>query len=375
MTTASPHGPAQGAVPRKSKKFEVLESIRGLAAIYVLLGHFLNFRGLGGHHLGVLLRFGQEAVMVFFILSGFVICYSVRRHHDISFRTYFSRRFNRIYPIFLLCLLVSYAVACEAAGCLLPLHVPQLLGNVFMLQDMAILKPGVWFNTYYGDDALWSLSYEWWFYMMFYPINRYILQGRQKYLVGGLSLAGLAVYLLWPNQISLFLLYFSIWWVGVEVARTYTSGVRPTLKSQKASLLILAGLTGLLLCHALYSWKVLGRHLDFGFDPILELRHFAAALLLVLIALSLSPNAWGRLRRVLRPMAVLAPISYALYVLHVPLAAEGRYLAFIPSVPAQLLGYLVITFAAAYFAEFPFQRWVTSFWPKSPDTISTAHDQ
>jgi hypothetical protein len=41
-----------------------------------------------------------------------------------------------------------------------------LLGNIFMLQDVISLKPNVISAVYMGNGVLWSLSYEWWFYIL-----------------------------------------------------------------------------------------------------------------------------------------------------------------------------------------------------------------
>ena len=95
----------------KNKKLEKLEAIRGFAALYVVFFHALPQKiYLFGLNVGVLFRFGPEAVIVFFVLSGFVIKYSWQRSSNKSFRHYFSRRFIRLYiPLFFIHILF-YAV-------------------------------------------------------------------------------------------------------------------------------------------------------------------------------------------------------------------------------------------------------------------------
>lgn len=339
------------------KKIKVLEGIRGFAAIYVFLGHFvLNHLLKKESDIGLFLRFGQEAVMVFFLLSGFVIYYSFHKYPHQTFGEYFRRRALRIYPIYFASLLISYGIVCQMAGRVVPFDVAQFAGNLFMLQDFSAGKPGVWFGTFYGNLALWSLSYEWWFYMLFFPIVRLVQPDTQKWLVGLLSLLGFISYVLLPNQVSLYLNYFLIWWVGVELAKTYSAGRKPSLAVMKVPVGLLGVLTSLHLLNTLYWWKVLRHPLSFGVYPILELRHFAFALAVVVIALLASSSIWRAFSKVITPFSCIAPISYALYVFHYPLAVSGTYLSPIHSQPLEMIGYVSIAFAAAYLAEFPMQR-------------------
>jgi peptidoglycan/LPS O-acetylase OafA/YrhL len=66
--------------------------------------------------LSFLFRFGQEAVMLFFLLSGFVIYYSFSLGKDKSFQGYFQRRWLRIYPIFIFALLIGRCLSGAKMG-------------------------------------------------------------------------------------------------------------------------------------------------------------------------------------------------------------------------------------------------------------------
>jgi peptidoglycan/LPS O-acetylase OafA/YrhL len=137
------------------KRLSKLEAVRGFAAVYVMLGHIFSDHS-------ILFRFGQEAVILFFLLSGFVIMYSYSRGNDKSMRVFLLKRSLRIYVPLLTVFAVNaalyafqgYRFTCDDAG--------TLLGNIFMLQDVAGLKPGVVCGTFLGNQPLWSLSYEWW---------------------------------------------------------------------------------------------------------------------------------------------------------------------------------------------------------------------
>src|SRR3954463_4783221 len=94
---------ARCAVPSlglKAAKLPRLEAVRGLMAFYVFLGHVIpDFLLPRSHPLCLPFRFGPEAVMVFFLLSGFVIEHSFAQNPGQGFGHYFLRRFTRIYPI------------------------------------------------------------------------------------------------------------------------------------------------------------------------------------------------------------------------------------------------------------------------------------
>ena len=299
-----------------------LEALRGFAALYVFLHHARLAPNSG---LGALFYFGQEAVILFFLLSGFVIYLSTIRS-GVRGYTYLVHRARRIYPMVIAALVLAYLSSAVGARAWIDPHLGNLAMNLLMLQDVSSLKRGVWADTYYGNTPLWSLSYEWWFYMLFVPLG---LMGRRS---GGanltvaflLSAAGALTYQWHPNAASLFASYFIIWWVGVELAREYAASGAVTFIGQWKSL------GALLFCAVLWAIPVLvafnhGESLKPGFDPVLQFRHFAAALLFCVLGL-----AWRRarlfgFRALFGKFAVLAPISYSLYLTHVPvlkLAAE-----------------------------------------------------
>ncbi|MFZ3323590.1 MAG: acyltransferase [Usitatibacter sp.] len=333
-------------------RIESLEALRGFAAVYVFAGHLAVVRY--GEHLSSGLkfgfRFGQEAVILFFLVSGFVVHLSTELHHDTRFRSYFRRRALRIYPIFLLAVLVSIALAPGGGA---SSHTSlDVLGNILMLQDRSYAKPGVWVSLVGGNAPLWSLSYEWWFYMAYFPM-RSIAAPRQVHLVGAISLVGLATYWALPNQLSLFLLYFLIWWMGVEFAKAY-------LNSEIWSKSLRAGMAyGGLLTIMLALWA-LGYHasnleLPLGGHPVLEFRHYFACVVMSAVALIWRTRGWS-VPRILRMFSIFAPISYGLYVLHYPIAITSTYLSWVPSVALQAALYVALAFLAAFLAEIPYQR-------------------
>ena len=117
-----------------------LDTARGISAGYVVAHHVADAHGWS-HGVGVLLRFGQEAVLVFFLLSGFVI-FANERTRALRPRGYFLRRLRRIYPALIAALLVSTAVAWDNRTLAADFHWREFLATLFSLQDVSLLKPG-----------------------------------------------------------------------------------------------------------------------------------------------------------------------------------------------------------------------------------------
>jgi peptidoglycan/LPS O-acetylase OafA/YrhL len=297
-----------------------LEALRGAAALYVFLHHLRLFPNAG---LGTLFYFGQEAVIFFFLISGFVIEHSCRQSNLTPWR-YLKHRIRRIYPIFLVALTLAYASAAISARTWVTVDWPQLIGNLAMLQDVAALKQGVVVDTYYGNTALWSLSYEWWFYMAFIPLGLFFAgpAPHSLVLVTVLSVCGAVSYQLNPNQPSLFASYLLIWWTGVELSREHAQlgRVTPRTLVKLGSILTVLAL--------IWSASVVRASvpLSLGVSPVLQVRHFAAAAAILLLGAAWCSLDFKGFDRIFRPFAIIAPVSYFLYVAHVPLIAIARTL-------------------------------------------------
>ena len=96
-----------------------LELLRLLAATEVVLFHINGFPLLGGHR-AAWNAFGHEAVVVFFVLSGFVIAFAAQTREHTP-KAYAVSRLTRIYSVALPCLLAT--VLFDRIGIVL---VPQL---------------------------------------------------------------------------------------------------------------------------------------------------------------------------------------------------------------------------------------------------------
>lgn len=181
------------------KKIGLLESLRGFSAFYVVISHIFLFKYptcklllFGIDVFPILISYAQVAVMLFFILSGFVIQYSFMKNEDKSFKMYFFKRFTRIYIPLVCVFALSYFIQIFQ-GELQDFSIRILLANLLMLQDMP-WRPGLISTTIFGNYPLWSLSYEWWYYMLFFILTvkfRRFVNSKYIYVIVLLSIVSL----------------------------------------------------------------------------------------------------------------------------------------------------------------------------------------
>lgn len=106
---------------------------------------------------------GYIGVSFFFILSGFVLGYN---YHDkilsgeMKFSQFWLARFARIYPLHLLTLMI--AIPLSFAGDATE-WITRFVLNIFLIQSF-VPSDGVYF---YFNSVSWSISDEWFFYLMF----------------------------------------------------------------------------------------------------------------------------------------------------------------------------------------------------------------
>ncbi|HVY15994.1 MAG TPA: acyltransferase, partial [Rhodopila sp.] len=145
-----------------ARRFDALDGIRGIAALSVLAGHYGQILGLyWPPHMFL-------AVDAFFIMSGFVIvhAYAARLRGGMPGLTYLSRRAARLYPMFLVGLLIgASALSYGARRGVIDYDAQDILASVTLnalyipflntgriLQDVGQIFP--------ADPPAWSLFLE-----------------------------------------------------------------------------------------------------------------------------------------------------------------------------------------------------------------------
>jgi len=152
--------------PASSKQtFFSLQILRGLAAIFVVLHHYVQMVFLGkptGRIAAFFLEKGPASVDVFFILSGFIMAYSARNYKGEGGR-FMVNRFLRVIPnywFYTTLLLVSSAI--------LSLSCYITRWNIHSLWCSYLLLPNANPNGFGNFPFLyvgWSLTYEMFFYL------------------------------------------------------------------------------------------------------------------------------------------------------------------------------------------------------------------
>lgn len=338
----------------EQKKLEKLEAIRGFAAIYVVFYHlFASGFIVFGINLSFLFRFGQEAVILFFLLSGFVIYYSFKRSKDISnFKVFFWKRSLRIYIPLLIIFLTNYLLICFYKGQFIRINIPNLLGNLLMLQDNVGKKPNVITEPFLNNDPLWSLSYEWWFYFLFFTIINLKWIKNKDLVVFTLSIVSALTYILFPNFINRELMYFSIWWSGLYLAKLYMSNTAISYRTIRLPLISLIAICVILCTNFLVVNKaVFSESGALSKYPILEFRHFLFTLIIMIIIPVWIELKWFGFNLIFGPFKYLASISFVIYISHWFLIYQARYFQFIENKNLRLVCYFAVCLLFSYILE------------------------
>ncbi|MDQ0903972.1 acyltransferase [Paenibacillus sp. V4I7] len=203
-----------------------LDFMRGLAAILVLMEHlgsrlfvgygYLQFPNAIVKLLYLLNLLGGPAVIVFFVLSGLFISRTVLKtifENKWSWKSYLVNRLSRLYVVLIPALLLTF-IADKIASNYFNYrwytndftNIKDFIGNLFYLQTIFV-------RTYGSNAPLWSLSSEFWYYMLF-PVFILIFRNQRKALKIVYSIIALGILFMIGQRINS---YFLIWLLGTVV--------------------------------------------------------------------------------------------------------------------------------------------------------------
>ena len=298
--------------PARFGHLPALTGLRFFLALWVIIDHLVG-KGNVYEPIAVLLpgplqaiiRAGYQAVPTFFMLSGFVLArtYASTEWNPVNAWKYLVGRFARIYPVYLLSLLIVLPFIVmskeQPKGWLVTMHLT--------------LTQGWWVGHYKAgwNTPAWSLSCEMFFYLMFPPLVLMMKDWGWRRTIGAALLSCTLTKMMLAVGISDQLkpiIHLSDFLMGIVVCRAFDllseRGVAPTGKWFYS-----IGLVG--------STAIIGyaQFVPKSIPPNTLLRPMNA---LLLLGLGLGG---GWLARVLstRPIVFLGQASYGMYILHVPI--------------------------------------------------------
>lgn len=337
----------------------VLDYLKGFSALYIVLHHMRDYFPIQEIS-KPLLSFGQEAVVVFLLISGFTNFYSLNRT-EFKFGLYIRKKIQRIYPLLLFTLLVTWMIGGMSWGGYK--SICQLVGNVLNLSSV---NADVFFEVrpWMSNLPLWLLTYIWWYYFLIGLYKRFIGDGEK--LIGVfllIAIVGEVTYKLCPTVISLILIYSFILATGSYVCWCIMHEVF-TLKRVfgiVGAYISIMAIHCLLFLNDFMSFTV-SQHFQF---PYCEIRHFGVAtLLIVLIYVIKCFHLTSYFEIVFKPFGVLASFSYALYIIHFNLKTLMSIdIGINPYL--QLILTIIIICTIAYFMEVYLQKWVVGLFARN----------
>ncbi|MEH7380055.1 acyltransferase [Bacillus sp. JJ1533] len=352
-----------------------LDLVRGISAILVVMTHlssrlFVGYGNLENHNIFVKFLYllnllGSPAVIVFFVLSGLFISRSILKavfENNWSWRTYLINRFSRLLIVLipaLLFTLVLDSIATnffEFKGYESIFHnFIEFIGNLFFLQGI--------FVKYYGSNApLWSLSYEFWYYMLFPILICIFFNKRGKIHIFLYVLLSLVI----VSNIGIEMIsYFFIWLIGPFVL------FLPRINFLTNKLLPIVALILVSIAVIIHPLAVTGRLLfiDRELKELMDLLgvNITIGLTFGFLTYTLLHSVSGKLRNIeighLGKVAkLISSISFSLYIIHYPiintvyfLCAQYGFSGLQPnlfSVIAEIVIVIIICFIAYVFSYF-----------------------
>lgn len=170
------------------RRVDLLDYARFLAAVFVVLFHY-TFNGIQNgkissiaHIPGLIeiTKYGYLGVEFFFMISGYVIFFSVNQK---SAGQFLVSRAVRLFPAFWAALAFTSCVASFWGGAQMSISLSQVLANITMFPDFV--------GYGFVDGAYWTLQYEWKFYFL---VMALLVLGARRQLP--------VVFVLWPVYIA-----------------------------------------------------------------------------------------------------------------------------------------------------------------------------
>ncbi len=294
-----------------------LDLLRVVAALWVAVSHF-NSWGFAPASLAAFLpREGHDAVIIFFVLSGFVIAHTQARKRS-GLRGYAVDRASRLYSVVLPILIGTFLV--DAIGAWFD---PQAYAGHYTLAKPWLYIPfhlafmgetWAWREVPPSIPQYWSLAYEAWYYAIFAVLIFYRGARRIILVLMIFAILGPQHLVLWP-----------VWLTGVALCAVIERWrLTPSIAGALfiGSILVYAVLEALRVDTALWQISTELFRAVVGHEPGNARQYLADYLLALLVAgniLVFHLGGWTWPAGFARAVRWAAGYSFTLYMLHGPL--------------------------------------------------------
>jgi peptidoglycan/LPS O-acetylase OafA/YrhL len=292
--------------------------MRGIASLMVCFFHFSygNKKYLPEDNVIRLVgQCGRSGVEIFFIISGFIIPYSmfIKKYTLKNIGSFFLKRAIRIEPPYIISIFIVLALGYISS------IMPGYSGKPFSLDWMNVAGHVAYLNAFTGDDWLlpvyWTLAVEFQYYIII-ALCFALLISEKQYLRYLFFIPFVALVLLKP-MLPFFIVSFTPYFmIGILLFQFYCSII-----SAKECLLLLMITTAIL----------------FYNDGVLLTAIAAITVLLIVLIKKIHPF-----------FLFLGTISYSLYLIHIPIG--GRFINLFTKLSGgSILSKEIIIFAAIAF--------------------------
>jgi peptidoglycan/LPS O-acetylase OafA/YrhL len=317
---------------QRDDRIHVLDFLRGVAALAVVFHHFFNVLDPG--RLRAASFYGQLGVQVFFVISGFIIPYSLYRSGYAlrNYGTFALKRVVRLDPPYVVtvALIITLGVVSW--------YVPFEKDQVFQVSLPQVLLHFAYVNVFFGypwlNDVFWTLAIEFQYYLLVGLAFPLAFSRDARVRLATLAALGATAFVI---RTPTFIFYFIFLFLMGILTCQYKVG----LIGRRQYALLLAASTALALVTTGFAQTAA------GFAAVcailfLEMRHAA--------------------------FNFLGKISYSLYLIHTPVGRRALN-AFLRLLGAESFGAKMIAIAMAtvvsivaayalyHLVELPAQRW------------------
>ena len=334
-----------------TKRIEHIDVWRLIAVLLVIQEHFFLFSGVDKYwpqaeiYSLQIERFGEMGVLLFFSISGFVICSALKAEKQSSGRiclsAFYVRRFFRIIPPLWLYLITLLLL--KNAGFIEHITTTQALTAAAFVCNMSFfINSCPW---YVGHT--WSLAYEEQFYLVFpfLLLWTWKASNSQRILIVISCLMGSAVVLFYFQQIALseYFSYFSFLLAGC-----YTALLPQKWMQHLRNLSFFTWLTAVLTLICLLAFMPDGQ------DKIIKILFYPVLVQLIIFG---TPTSLPNIKKIFEnnQLSYLGRISYSVYLWQELVTAYSS-----TTLWWQTLVYLGLVFCLAaasfHYFELPCQR-------------------